>query len=263
MKFSMLKRIYKTLSKPINLAVLNAVFIAVIIAFNIYFQAFCIPTTWTIILLSICFSDMILYPLLETSRWAAVSSFINGISLMIFIYCVIFLEHINVLGLMFSLVGIGLVVFIPHFFVIQLLRKNYIRPARKSSRYFFLSGVFACIVAIVFIGHEYKMAMSSIEKFKASNYKELDKTFMTEKILGMHFIYHTRYCEYDGWRPPKHEPILVIGMWLNNRVDPLANVDLKTRLQLYKQFFPENQYKFDCSCGIEYNDDYHRDNLWK
>ena len=85
---------------------------------------------------------------------------------------------------------------------------------------------------------------------------------MTEKIIGMHFIYHTRFCEFDGWRPPIHEPILVIGMWLNNRYDPL-NVDLKTRLDLYRKFFPENKFKFDCSCGIEYSEDYINDNLWK
>ena len=75
-----------------------------------------------------------------------------------------------------------------------------------------------------------------------------------------HFF--TRFCEFDGWRPPKHEPILVIGMWLNNRYDPL-NVDLKTRLDLYRNFFPENKFKFDCSCGIEYSEDYINDNLWK
>ena len=69
------------------------------------------------------------------------------------------------------------------------------------------------------------------------------------KILGMHFIYHTRFCEFDGWRPPKHEPIMVIGMWLNNRLDPLE-VDLKTRLELYKKFFPDKKYKFDCSDGV-------------
>ena len=85
---------------------------------------------------------------------------------------------------------------------------------------------------------------------------------MTEKILGMHFIYHTRYCEFDGWRPPKHEPILIIGMWLNRRIDPL-NVDLKTRLLLYKKFFPNNKYKFECSCAISHRQDYNNDNLWK
>ncbi len=85
---------------------------------------------------------------------------------------------------------------------------------------------------------------------------------MTEKILGMHFIYHTRICEYDGWRPPKHEPILVIGMWLNDREDPL-NVPLKTRLLLYEKFFSNNNYKFDCSYAIQYNNVYLNDVFWK
>jgi len=85
---------------------------------------------------------------------------------------------------------------------------------------------------------------------------------MTEKILGMHFIYHTRFCEFDGWRPPKHEPILVIGMWLNGREEPLK-VDLKKRIELYKKFFPDNKYKFECSCGYMYSENYHNDEIWK
>jgi hypothetical protein len=110
---------------------------------------------------------------------------------------------------------------------------------------------------VAYIGYDYKKAVDSIEKFKASGYKELDKNFMTEKILGMHFIYHTEYCPYDGWRPPIHEPILVIGMWLNNG-DPLGGYgDLKTRLKLYKEFFPDKQYKF------EFYKPYQDDDLWK
>ncbi|MCU0431923.1 MAG: hypothetical protein MUC87_00550 [Bacteroidia bacterium] len=168
----------------------------------------------------------------------------------------------NLIGLVMILAGLGLVVFIPHFFIIQLLWKNLGGSTTKASRTLFLSAIILCTVAVIFIGQEYRRAVLSIEKFKSGNYTVLEKTFMTEKILGMHFIYHTRYCEYDGWRPPRHEPILVIGMWLNNRYDPL-DVDLKTRLELYKKFFPHNTYKFDCSCGIQYRHDYHNDELWK
>lgn len=100
-----------------------------------------------------------------------------------------------------------------------------------------------------------------MEAFEKSNFKTLEKNFMTEKILGMHFIYHTRYCEFDGWRPPKHEPILVIGMWLNNRKDPLS-LNLEKRLELYKKFFPNKTYKFECSCGYQYRADYHNSPFW-
>ncbi len=234
----------------------------ILIAINTYFQAFCIPTTWTLIVLIICFANTILYPLLQTTKLAPFTNFINGVSFFIFIYFVLFLEHINIYGLFSIIAGIGLVVFIPHFFVLQLIWKNVFRPAIQTSRYYFLIAFICCIITAIGIGYSYKKAIHSIEVFKSSNYTELERNYMTEKILGMHFIYHTRICEFDGWRPPKHDPALVIGMWLNSRYDPLK-VDLNTRLLLYKKFFPNNPYKFDCSCGIEYNEDYHNDPLWK
>jgi hypothetical protein len=258
----MVKKIYKHFSKPTNLAVLNGLLIAILILLNTYFQAFCIPTTWTIIVLAICFTNTILYPILDKSKFAPLTSFINGLTLFVFIYCVIFLEHMNLLGLVMIIVGLGLATFIPHFFIAQLIWKNLIKPTVMTSRSYFLAAIILCIGTVLYIGQDYKKAINSIEKFKESGYTELDKTFMTEKILGMHFIYHTRFCEFDGWRPPKHEPIMIIGMWLNKRIDPLS-VDLKTRLELYKKFFPENKYKFGCSCGIEYRQDYHKDKLWK
>jgi hypothetical protein len=242
--------------------ILNGVLIAVIIGFNIYFQVFCIPTTWALVILAICFTNTILYPILEKSRFSPLSSFINGMTVCIFIYCVIFLGGMNLLGFLLIIIGIGLVILIPHFFIIQLIWKNIFKPTIKTSRYYFLFSIILCIGIIIYIGHDYKRAIISIEKFTETNYQELDKSFMTEKILGMHFIYHTSYCGYDGWRPPKHEPILVIGMWLNNMHDPLK-VDLETRLKLYQKFFPNNKYKFNCSCGIQYRRDYHNDNLWK
>lgn len=258
----LIKRIYKHFSKPTNLAVLNGILIAILILLNTYFQAFCIPTTWTIIVLAICFTNTILYPILDKTKFASLTSFINGVTLFVFIYCVIFLEHMNLLGLVMIIVGLGLVTFIPHFFITQLIWKNLIKPTVTTSRYYFLSAIVLCVGTVLYIGQDYKKAIHTIEKFKSSGYTELDRNFMTEKILGMHFIYHTRFCEFDGWRPPKHEPIMVIGMWLNNRLDPL-NVNLEKRLELYKRFFPDNKYKFDCSCGLQYRQDYHNDKLWK
>ncbi len=81
---------------------------------------------------------------------------------------------------------------------------------------------------------------------------------MTEKILGMHFIYHTEFCEFDGWRPPKHEPLLILGRLFNYNKDPL-NVSLEERIEIYRKVFPENKIKFDCSCAYLYKDSYHND----
>ena len=86
----MVKKIYKYFSKSTNLAILNGVLIAILILVNTYFQAFCIPTTWTIIVTAICFTSIILYPILDKSKFAPLTSFINGVTLFVFIYCVIF-----------------------------------------------------------------------------------------------------------------------------------------------------------------------------
>lgn len=258
----MINKIYKYFSKPTNLAILNGALLAILVLSNINFQAFCIPTTWTIIVLIICFINTILYPFLNETKFAPLTSFINGVTLFIFVYCIIFLEQMNYLGLVLITVGLGLVTFIPHFFVVQLIWKNIVKSTNKTSKHFFLAAMLLCTGTIILIGQEYKRAIQSFEKFKESDYTQLDKSFMTEKVLGMHFIYHTRFCEYDGWRPPKHEPILVIGMWLNNRIDPLQ-VDLETRLKLYKNFFPDRKYKFECSCANQYGPNYHNDKLWK
>ena len=258
----MIKRFYQRFSKPVPLAMLNGILIATSILFNTYFQVFCIPTTWATVVLAICFTNTVLYPLFAHTQLAPFTSFINGMGLFVYSYCILFLEQMNFIGLFLSLVGIGLVTYIPHFLAVQIIWRNLIKAPNKTSKIFFLTAIALCTAAVFLIGNDYKKAIASIEEFKKSHYTKLQKNFMTEKILGMHFIYHTRFCEYDGWRPPKQEPIMVIGMWLNHRTDPLP-VNLKTRLELYKKFFPQNKFKFDCSCGLQYSQDYHQDDLWK
>ncbi len=252
----------RNLSVPRNLTVLNAILILIILLLNCYYQAFCVPTNWTIVLLAVCFINTTFYPYFSRHRLLVpVASFINGISFFVFVYCIIFLEQMYIWGLMFSIILIGGVVFIPLFLALQLVWTNLVKPVSSIARYSFLLAFPVCIGIVISIGIQYRNAIKSIKKFEQSNYQQLDKNFMTEKILGMHFIYHTRFCEFDGWRPPKHEPILVIGMWLNDREDPLK-VDLKKRLELYKKFFPDHQYKFDCSCAYQYREDYFNDRLF-
>ncbi|HMN05235.1 MAG TPA: hypothetical protein PKD45_05870 [Flavobacteriales bacterium] len=249
-------------TRPVHLAVLNGVLIAILLLLNCYFQAFCIPTTWAAIVLAVCFASTVAYPLLAQTRLAPLTALISGITVCVLLYCIIFLEQMNLIGPLLIPAGLGLAVFIPHFLLLQLLWRNVIKPRTTGSTVPFMVALLLCAGAVAYVGHAYRNGLQAMERFKASGYQELDRTFMTEKMLGMHLIYHTRFCEYDGWRPPKHEPILVMGMWLNDRRDPL-HVDLRTRLALYKHFFPERRYKFDCSCGYQYRQDYHRDDLWK
>jgi hypothetical protein len=247
-----IRKIYGFFSKPLPLMVLNGVLIAISIYINFNYQAFCNPTPWAIVVIAICLTNTILYPILEKTKLAPLTSFINGISLCLFIYCVIFIGSwvfIIPLVILLYIMILSFTLLIPHFFVIQLIWRNIIRPKTKKSLYYFFASIVICIGIVIYIGHDYKKAVHSIEKCIETNYQELDRTFMTEKILGMHFIYHTSYCPYDGLRPPIHEPILVIGRWLNLCADPLHGMNLETRRELYKKFFPNHKYKFDCGCG--------------
>lgn len=230
---------------------------------NTYLQVFCRPTLWATILLLVCFIHTIIYPyLLRYKRLHAFLGFINGISFCVFIYCILFLGHLNLLGIILLLVGIGILIYIPYYFTIQLFYVCIIRPASRSVRVSFIAGVLVCCCIVLYIKGEYTKAVAQIERYKRSDYRQLEYSFMTEKILGMHFLYHTRFCEFDGWRPPLHEPILIIGMRLNGDRDPLS-ITLEKRIELYKKVFPRKSVKRNCSCAISYSDAYHNDKIWK
>jgi hypothetical protein len=228
------------------------------------YQAFCQPSTWARIVLVITFANVIIYPLLTGYRILFyISSFINGIAFGVFLYCIIFLEEINIYGPLLLLFGIGIIILTPHFLAIQLLVKHL---NNKKSKLLFLSGLCIFLMTACFFGIQYRIAIDSINKLKKSNYTSLDKNFMTEKIIGMYFKYHTEICYYDGWRPPIHEPALVIGQWLNNRLDPIGlgheDEALKFRIKLYKKFFPAEKIKLDCGCAVEGSDEYFNDRIF-
>jgi hypothetical protein len=183
---------------------------------------------------------------------------------MIFIYCIIFLGKMNWLGFYAILFwGIGLLTFIPHFFVIQLLFTNLIKPATSRIRLFFIAGIFISIFISGYFGYSYKQAAAKIRNLNTNDYSELKKSVMTERILGMHFIYHTKFCEYDGWRPPKHAPEAVIGLWFNGGQDPLSGINLEDRINLYKEIYPNKKIKFNCSCAWESKNEYMNDPIWE
>ncbi len=243
-------------------AILNSILITLIIIGNLYLQVFCIPTFWAIIFFSICCFSLIFYPILNHKIISLILSFLNGFSFMVFLYCIIFLGVFNLAGLILIFFGIGILIYVPHFIVFQLIINYLVKPKDNIHRNLFLSSVCISIGIVFYISNLYAKALINIHEFKNSNYQKLEKNFMTEKILGMHFIYHTEINEYDEWRPPKHEPFLVVNLWLNNKIDPL-NVDLKKRIDLYKKFFPENPIHFDCSCAYSYSENYQNDPIFK
>ncbi|MEN8928442.1 MAG: hypothetical protein ABF258_10300 [Flavobacteriales bacterium] len=187
--------------------------------------------------------------------------FLAGISFSFCLYCVIFLAHINLYAIPLVLFGIGIILLIPHFFALQLIVRFFFKSNSKKVKRSFLIGITTCFLISVMAGISYKNSAWNISKLDVTNYEGLNTDFMTEKILGMYFIYHTEICEFDGWRPPIHEPLLVMGLWWNGMKDPLS-ITLKDRLDLYRKIFPNHPVKYECSCAGEGSDNYHKDKLW-
>ena len=108
---------------------------------------------------------------------------------------------------------------------------------------------------------------------------------MTERMLGMHFKYHTSFCSFDGWRPPLHDPLIVVAAWLNFSFigNPSAKTfrktlvlgypaspfiamgpwQLKNRIAAYQLVFPGKPIQEACSCAEGYSSYYLNDPLFK
>lgn len=242
-----------------GLAIVNSACIGLMIFGNSVLPALCSPTTWATVVLLICFVVLILYPFFqEHEKWLPLISFINGISFWVLLYCLLFIGSLNFFSVpLIALFGFGLFLVAPQFLLLQLLWKYSVKPVSKKARLFFLSSCIPCAIVVIYSVQSYRSSADNILAAQELGFETLEGDFMTEKILGMHFIYHTEFCEYDGWRPPKHEPLMVIGMFFYGG-DPL-NLELEQRVKIYKKVFPENRIKFNCSCTWSGDEHYYFD----
>ena len=228
--------------------VLNIILIAISIWLNTtYNGGFCVFVLWAMAVQIICFVNMVTFTWLEQTPLWRLNAFLCGISTGVFFYWVIFSE--------------GWVIFFPVsiLFIFLLVWRNVKHPFREQSKPWYFAGIAVCVVFAIVSAILFS---SAAKKVKNGEYDT--KNPMTERILGMHFRYHTRICIYDGWRPPLHDPAMVMGMRLTGDKDPLAGMTLETRLQLYHEVFPTLPVKNHCACSKEskryhYFDDY----LWK
>ena len=258
----MFKKIRQFLISPKSIFTINLALVFLGLFFNRLIQGFCNPSLWSFIVIAVSLGFVVIAPFsfVSNSR-SKYLGFVAGISFASFLYCILFLAHINLFALPLVLIGIGVIILIPHFFAFQLIRTFFFKAKTKSIRLYFVVGVVFCFLVSAWAGKTYNTAMSKIKIVQESNSLEFEPNLMTEKIIGMHFIYHTKICEYDGWRPPIHEPLLVLGMWWNSMEDPL-HISLENRLSMYRTVFPDNPVKYNCSCAITESGNYHKDELW-
>lgn len=282
------QRLHSLPSSP-WLAFVNALFCTGAIMANAHHQVFCQPVAWAAVVMAIAFAPLVAFNLIRDSlgRFKGTVFFLFGIAACICLYCIVFLSYLNLAGL-FSLAVIPYYLiskghfggpmalpfaFLPLFLLIQLFVLVLGRRSNRMDRKHFGSGVALCVAFALVMTTWFNVHYSTVQNaLTAGTTKGLPRDYMTERMLGMHVKYHLSFCELDGWRPPLHDPAVVVAVWLTApfRADldwrgmaPFGARQRTTffdeRIAAYKTVFPERPLRQKCSCARGYRKFYMKD----
>jgi hypothetical protein len=229
---------------------------------NENFQVFCQPVLWA--------SVAILFFLVAFLAWPFVPEklivlkhlllFIHGIGFCICVYCIYFEPGLYFFSTILILVGIGIFGLAPIIFLVQICFRIF-KSKIKFGWISFLAGILMILSFQFYFSLQYKALLTEIEKIPLTDRTpeklaaQLPKNYMSERFAGTHFRYHTAFCIYDGWRPPLHDPFLVISRWLYPEVDlSISNFHLEDRINMYRKMFPDKNAYADCYCA-DFNGD--------
>ncbi len=274
----------KFFQSKMQFLIMNLGVIATCIYLNIQRQLFCIPVVWTSILLALFCISFILFPFINKN--SKIFTFITafaGLGFFISIYIILFGRQEYLIYL-----GVNFVLTIPIIFIIWILKK-ITKQSYYNALWFYFAFTFApyfiifqlilmfralrtktqkaiyisSSIFVLLIGLFLTIQMNTIfKKISTTDNIELElktlnknpiNSYLTELILGAHWKYHTELCNYDGWRPPYHDPVLVIA---NKILFPYEHFGHGTNIPvfydktLYKKLYPENATKFNCRCAV-------------
>jgi len=282
----------RVLAAP-RLTYLNALLLSAAIYSNAQYQLFCRSVLWASIVLVIVSLPVIFYPLFKDQFTPnKVVFFLFGIAACICLYCIVFLHSANVLVLLLPLYvwfkPVTALAALPHFLLVQILFHVTRSPEKHMARKFAGYGAGLCVASALFMAiwfnRNYDAVQAAIDD-PVRNTPFLSSNYMTERMLGMHFKYHTSLCLFDGWRPPLHDPFIVVASWLNfsfmqnasaeafrkslfigYRASPFVSMGttyLEKRVAAYKLVFPGKPLKEECSCAKRYSEVYLNHRLFK
>lgn len=280
------QRLGRVLSAP-WLVVLNVLLCAAAVWANHQYQVFCKPVAWATAVLVVAMVPVITYNLFREriTKGRSLVFFLFGIAACICVYCILFIGLTNLIALPAGVLGkpIALLAYLPHFLMIQILHHRS-RTIERSSRRSFLAGVALCVASSIFMTAWFRIEHRAVEAAIADPEcysADIGPNYMTERMLGMHFKYHTALNLFDGWRPPLHDPFIVTAIWLNYPFmdSPTARKfranllrgggpffrmgpwNLSNRIAVYKRVFPERPIRQECSCAKDYSKMYFDDPL--
>jgi hypothetical protein len=276
------RHVSRTLRSP-WLALVNVLLCIAAVAANRQFQFFCRPVPWAAVVLVLAITPLAIYPLVgeKLGRAQGVVFFLFGIAACICIYCIVFIGPLHRFFLLFSLPFIPFLP--PYFFLGQVLFHLFSAHGRGTGRKAFALGVGLCVATVagaaVWFNRSHAAVEAAIED-PARNASKVVPSYMTERMLGMHFKYHMSLCFFDGWRPPLHDPLLVSAAWLNyafmdtpsarsfrssffhggqgSPFNSMSPLNLRGRIAAYHAVFPGKPLKEDCACAQQYSEQYRK-----
>ena len=269
------------------LVLVNALLCAGAVVANHHHQVFCRPVAWATVALVLAFAPLVTYNLIRDrlGRFNSAVFLLFGIAACICVYSIVFLSYLSVVGLVsvlyipYYLISNGHfwtplalpLAGLPLFFTIQLLGIVLGRSATKLDRKHFGMGVGLCVVFALTMTLWLNVHYATIRAaYSTGDTAAIPQNHMTERMLGMHFKYHLSFCPYDGWRPPLHDPSIVVAIWLTAPFR--ADMDyrghtpwgyqqhgLVDRIAAYKAVFPGRAVRMECSCAKGYSTFYFKD----
>lgn len=270
------------------LVLVNVLLAALAVVSNHFFQFFCRPVPWASFVLVISFAPVLFFNILGTQvmRRAGLVSFLLGTAACVCMYCILFIGRWHLIALF--IVPLGWLAYLPHFLLVQIIAHVFSRTSPLPRRPFFGAIGTACAFVIgmsIWFNANIAPVANALRSDPAAS--SITPSYMTERMLGMHWKYHMSFCAYDGWRPPLHDPALVAAASVNSMIGqfpwyfptdaardtPWSRVDLPdTRrrpqgmlrsIHLYARLFPDRPIKETCSCAVEGSGDYRYDPLWR
>lgn len=249
---------------------ITMVYTLVALAVNFFFlQVFCMPVWWTAIPLVLFIISLILFPY-AGSGLKTVLAFFLGTGIFICVYSVIFLADpwenyagyvVYIVGIL--LLGLGLLPFIFVYYLYHIYR--YFIASHWAARLMMLAGLLLPIIVTVIYLAPFQQKLEAFKtacgtggdhnmdyRYEMALPQLLEADMYTEQFVGIGLKYHTKLdYEFDGWRPPMHNPLLNIGLWLySNTYYPRRYLN---RPKYYKHYFPDRSYKVSCPCSYSYD----------
>lgn len=258
-------RLGRWMASP-KLTVVNVLLCAAALLANHYFQIFCRPVLWAWIALVLCIVPVIFFPLFKerAKPFRTPLFFLLGCAACICLYCILFLGRMYLFILLTVFLNpVSILGFLPVFLLIQI-----IYHARHTQGSFkpFLAGVLLCVGFAIGMATWFNRSFAVVQEALKDPAKSslVPPNFMTELMLGMHIKYHISFCAYDGWRPPLHDPSIVVAAWLNIPFLPDPPRQKNSggfecpaplffggdRIAVYKSVFPNKAIRPDCKCGV-------------